>query len=97
VVNLDYWEASPCSGGDLLIFSGFSSLSTNCPTLGPVLWLFFFRLHWVDTFFYTCGLLPGIIFTGFFALFVSNSFLITMMHYNVEAVGKLSGGMVFLP
>jgi len=37
------------------------------------------------------------IFTGLFALFVSNSFLITMMHYNVEAVGKLSGGMVFLP
>jgi len=37
------------------------------------------------------------IFAGFFALFVSNSFLIAMMHYNVEAVGKLSGGMVFLP
>ena len=80
-----------------LNFSGFSSLSTNYPTLGPVSWLFFSRVHWVDTFFYTCGLLPEMIFAGFFALFVSNSFLIAMMHYNVEAVGKLSGGMVFLP
>ena len=94
--NLDYWEASPCSGGDLLNFSGFSPLPTNYPTLGPVSWLFLSHLHWVDTFSYTCGL-PEIIFTGFFALFVSSSFLITMMHYIVEAVGKLSGGMVFLP
>lgn len=94
---MDYWEASPCSGGDLLIFSSFSSLSTNYPALGSVSWLFFSRLHWVDTFFYTCGLFHGIILAGFFALFINNSFWITMIHYNVEAVGKLSGGMVFLP